>query len=111
MAEENVKNETELTVEEMVKKFNQCTDGIELADTINLMKSDDYKKRFVAEYMQTKIRYNNLHIMITKMEAGTLDFTPTCSMIILKNQKSFMGQYLNQLEIRAEVEKIPLPKL
>ena len=111
MAEENVENETELTVEEMVKRFNQCTDGIELEDTVNLMTSDDYKKRFVAEYMQTKIRYNDLHIMITKMEAGTLNFTPTCSMIILKNQKSFMSQYLNQLEIRAEIEKIPLPKI
>ena len=35
-----------------------------LADTYRLMQSDDYKERFLAEYYQTKIRYNKLHRMI-----------------------------------------------
>jgi hypothetical protein len=100
----------EKTLEEKIDDINHL-DGISLEDTIELMKSDDYKERFVAEYLQTKIRYNNLHRMIVKMEAGTLEFTPDTSILILKNQKSFMGQYLNQLEIRAEIEGIPLPRI
>lgn len=80
----------------------------ELSDTIDLMKSEDYKDRFKAEYMQTKLRYNNLHRMLVKYEAGTLEFTPTCPIIVLQNQKSFMGNYLKQLEIRAEIENIDI---
>ncbi len=98
------------TLEEKVKDINHYN-GIELRDTVEMMNSADYKERFVAEYMQVKIRYNNLHKMIVRYEAGTLDFTPTCPILTLKNQKSFMGQYLNQLEIRAEIENIPLPKM
>ena len=100
----------EKTLEEKIDDINNL-DGVSLEDTIELMKSDYYKERFVAEYLQTKIRYNNLHRMIVKMEAGTLEFTPDTSILILKNQKSFMGQYLNQLEIRAEIEGIPLPRI
>ena len=46
--------------------------------------------------------------MTVKYEAGTLNFTPTCSLELLKKQKGFMGQYLNCLEIRAEIEGIDL---
>lgn len=58
-----------------------------LCDTVEMMFSDDYKKRFVAEYVQTKIRYKKLHRMTTKYEAGTLDFEPQCSLELLKEQK------------------------
>ena len=98
------------TLEEKINDLN-LLDDISLEDTIELMKSDDFKERFVAEYMQTKIRYNNLHKMIVQYEAGTLAFEPVTPINILKDQKSFMGQYLNQLEIRAELEKIELPKI
>lgn len=80
----------------------------DLSFTAALMNSDDYKDRFKAEYWQTKIRYDKLHRMTVKYEAGTLDFTPTCPLPILKAQKSAMGQYLNMLEIRAEMEDIDL---
>lgn len=33
---------------------------MELKDTISLMTSADYKERFIAEYLQLKIRYNKL---------------------------------------------------
>ena len=46
--------------------------------------------------------------MVVKYEAGTLTFTPTCSLELLKEQKSYMGQYLNRLEVRAEIEGIDL---
>lgn len=81
---------------------------MELKDTIKLMESEDYKERFKAEYYQTKIRYDKLHKLIIKMEAGTLDFTPSCSLEILKKQASHMGNYLYILEVRAEIEQVEL---
>lgn len=81
---------------------------MELKDTIELMNSDAYENRFKAEYYQTKIRYEKLHKMVIKYEAGTLDFTPNCSLELLKEQKSYMGNYLRTLEIRAEIEGIEL---
>lgn len=81
---------------------------MELKDTIKLMESDDYKDRFKAEYNQTKIRYDKLHKMIVKYEAGTLNFEPKCSLDLLKVQASHMGNYLKTLEIRAEIEGIEL---
>ena len=44
---------------------------MELKDTIDLMNSGDYKERFIAEYYQTKIRYEKLHKMFIKYEAKT----------------------------------------
>lgn len=81
---------------------------LELKDTVELMLSDNYKDRFKAEYYQTKIRYEKLHAMLVKYEAGTLDFEPDCSFDLLKEQAMHMGFYLNKLEIRAEIEKIEL---
>ncbi len=81
---------------------------MELRDTVNIMNSSDYKERFAAEYWQTKIRYNKLHQMLVKYDAGTLEFTPTCPINLLREQKAAMGQYLNCLEVRAEIEGIKL---
>jgi hypothetical protein len=81
---------------------------IELKDTVEMMNSDDYKERFKAEYLQTKIRYDKLHKMLVKYEAGTLDFEPTCPLNILIEQASHMGWYLKSLEVRAELEGIDL---
>lgn len=81
---------------------------MELKHTSAWMESDDYKKRFMAEYHQTKIRYEKLHRLCVKYEAGTLDFNPACPIDILKEQKKYMGMYLNRLEIRAEIEGIDL---
>ena len=80
-------------------------------DTVEMMFSDDYKKRFVAEYVQTKIRYKKLHRMTTKYEAGTLDFEQQCSLELLKEQKMHMGNYIHTLEVRAEIENILLPEV
>lgn len=80
----------------------------ELKDTIEMMTSDDYKERFKAEYWQTKIRYDKLHAMLVKYEAGTLDFEPTCPVYALRQQKRYMGEYLYRLEVRADIEGIKL---
>ena len=68
----------------------------------------DWKERVVQEYKELKERYNKLHRMLIKYEAGTLDFTPNCSLELLKEQKMYMGEYLRVLEIRAEIEDIDL---
>jgi len=81
---------------------------MELKETVELMNSSDYKDRFKAEYFQTKIRYNKLHDMIVKYEAGTLNFEPSCSLETFKKQASAMGNYLYVLEVRAQVEGIDL---
>lgn len=81
---------------------------MELNDTIEMMNSEDYKERFRAEYWQTKIRYDKLDAMTVKYEAGTLDFTPSCSLELLKEQKKHMGNYIRCLKIRAEIEGIKL---
>lgn len=81
---------------------------MKLKDTIELMNSKDYKERFKAEYLQAKVRYDKLDAMTVKYEAGTLNFTPSCSLELLKEQKKYMGNYIRILKIRAEIEKINL---
>lgn len=73
-----------------------------------LSQSSDYKDRFLAEYCQLKDRYGKLHRMLVRWEANTLDFQPTCPFEVLEKQAAIMGQYLKQLEIRAEIEGIDL---
>ena len=46
--------------------------------------------------------------MIVKYEAGTLNFTPSCSLDLLKKQAAAMGQYLYCLEVRAQIEQVEL---
>lgn len=81
---------------------------MELNETIKMMQSSDYKERFKGEYLQAKIRYDKLDAMTVKYEAGTLNFTPSCSLELLKEQKKYMGNYIRCLKIRAEIEKIDL---
>ena len=101
-----------LTLEEIVKIINDM-DEITVSDPIihDLIISSDYKARFVGEYVELKIRYNKLHKMLIKHEAGTLGFEPTCDISILEDQAYHMDNYLKQLEIRAEIEKITLPRI
>lgn len=80
----------------------------ELDETIPYMLSDSFKDRVYAEYWQTKLRYNNLHRMLIKYDAGTLNFKPNCSKELLSEQASAMGRYLYLLEMRSEIEGINL---
>lgn len=81
---------------------------MEFAATSTMMLSPDCKERFKAEYWQVKHRYDRLHNMVVKYEAGTLDFTPNCPLDLLKEQKAAMGKYLYTLEVRAWLEKVDL---
>lgn len=44
----------------------------ELKDTVDGMLSTDYKERFVAEYQQTKIRYEKLKAFCNCVEAAAM---------------------------------------
>ena len=93
-----------------------------LTDTVELMESDDYKDRFVAEYCQTKIRYEKLKAFNNKIEAARrvsynayeckqksiVEPKHDCPEELLREQQGIMGQYLHILEVRAEIEGIDL---
>lgn len=85
---------------------------MKLADTVALMNSEDYKDRFVAEYLQTKTRYEKLKDFNTRIEAAQLTNTkePThdCPLSLLREQQRHMGEYLHVLEVRAKIEGVPL---
>lgn len=79
-----------------------------LKDTIDLMTSEDYKERFLAEYQQLKIRYEGLCNMIDKWDKNELTFTPTCPRSTYNLQLSAMEDYLTVLKERAVMEGIEL---
>ena len=90
---------------------------MELKDTVKLMNSEDYKERFKAEFLQTKVRYEKLKKYNTKIEAA--DMTKfdknkveipkhDCPFHLLRDQQRLMGEYLHILEVRAEIEGIDL---
>ena len=107
---------------------------MELKETIELMQSGDYRERFKAEYLQTKIRYEKLKAFNTKIEAsfrtgGNVLFDPhsvrpdcggvecrvvvempkhDCPEDLLREQQRVMGEYLHILEVRAVIEGIDL---
>ena len=85
-----------------------------------LASSNDYRERFVAEYMQTKIRYEKLKAFNNKIEAAQrvrfsdiVEKIPEpkhdCPVELLDEQQRAMGQYLHILEVRAVIEGIELP--
>ena len=81
---------------------------MELNDTIKLMNSTDYKDRFKAEYYQVKIRHDKLGAMLKKYDKNELDFKPKCSYTLLLNQYKVMGEYLDLLKLRADIEEVRL---
>ncbi len=83
-------------------------DDLTLQDVAFLVKSVDYKDRFLGEYLETKIRYMKLHKMLVKAAAHKLDFKPDCPLDLLIEQKCHMGHYLHSLEVRAEYENIDI---
>lgn len=87
------------------------TKPMELADTIKMMESTDYKERFQAEYYQLAIRANKLAVMLDKWDKGELSFTPTCPRITYDLQIKAMADYLAVLEARAVMEGVALEEV
>lgn len=84
-----------------------------LNQTVELMSSEDYKERFIAEYAQIKIRYLRLERVLKRVSDKTAPdcFTPTCPIEKLAVQLSYMGDYLSVLDERAFIEDIDLPEV
>jgi hypothetical protein len=80
----------------------------ELKDTVDLMLSDDYKDRFLAEFRQLKIRYEKLRAMLSKWDDGELNFEPTCPREMYDRQIEGMEMYLDVLADRAALEGVEL---
>lgn len=79
-----------------------------LADTAEMMNSEDYKERFKAEYYQLGIRYGKLKNMLDKWDRGELNFIPTCPRSTYNMQIRAMKDYMAVLEARAVMEGIEL---
>lgn len=86
--------------------------NMELKEIVELMNSEDYKERFVAEYRQVKIRYEKLKNFCNKIEVETMlgkEVTKhDCPLELLREQQKYMGLYLSVLEKRALIENIVL---
>lgn len=85
-----------------------CKRPMELADTAEMMMSEDYKERFRAEYGQVAIRRQKLKAMLEKWDKGELNFTPTCPRSTYDLQIKAMADYIAVLEARAVMEDILL---
>lgn len=87
---------------------------MDLKDTVDLMLSTDYKERFIAEYLQTKERYERLKHFCNKIEASYTELVEEpkhdCPHSLLREQQRVMGEYLHILEVRAIIEGIDLTK-
>ena len=76
-----------------------------LKETVNLMLSDRWEDRLVAEYWQTKIRYEKLHERLVKHDAGIEYLLEPDTM---RQQAQIMGEYLYHLEVRAALKGVNL---
>ena len=110
----SIKRERETTSKQS-ERAKDCTfkgDNMELKETIDLMCSSNYKERFIAEYRQTKIRYEQLKNFCNKIEVETMlgkEVTKhDCPLQLLREQQKYMGLYLSILEKRALIENIKL---
>lgn len=86
--------------------------NMELKETVELMNSEDYKERFIAEYHQVKIRYEKLKNFCNKIEVETMlgkeETKHDCPLGLLREQQEYMGLYLSVLEKRALIENVEL---
>lgn len=85
----------------------------DLSQTVELMISEDYKDRFIAEYAQVNIRYLRLERVLQSFEDKSAPdcFEPTCPIEILKAQLVIMRLYIKLLVERSNLEGIDLPEV
>lgn len=68
----------------------------------------EYKERMKDEYRELAFKYDRLCSMLSKYEAGTVEFAPTTNVDLLYEQKQIMAQYMDVLVRRAKAEDIIL---
>lgn len=83
---------------------------VTMEKTGEMMMSNDYRERFVAEYAQTKMRYEKLKKFCDRIEASKItgkdEPLHDCPYSLLREQQRIMGKYLHVLELRAVIEDI-----
>ena len=77
-----------------------------LNQTVELMSSEDYKERFIAEYAQLVIRISRLEKVLKAPS-----FKLSCPIGTLVNQWVNMKNYLSIMQERAFIEDIDLPEV
>ena len=84
----------------------------DLSSTNKLMVSEDYKERFLAEYIQLETRYESLMNIIWKYDHGEkLGFELDTPIHLLKKQAKAMYEYISALNERARFEDINISSL
>lgn len=81
---------------------------MKLAETVEMMNSDDYKDRFKAEYYQLTTRFHGLLNMLNAWDNDKLTFEPKCPRSTYELQVRAMRDYITILEMRAVMENIEL---
>lgn len=101
-----------IEIRKLIDDQKKEKNNMELKETVELMNSEDYKERFVAEYHQVKIRYEKLKNFCNKIEVeemlGKEVTKHDCPLELLREQKRYMGLYLSILEKRALIENVEL---
>lgn len=90
-----------------MRKYDNLKDTMDLKDTIDLMVSEDYKDRYIAELLQIRIRILKLQKMLNNWDK--LSFTPTCEKSVYLSQIDNMYKYYRILIKRARMEQIEIP--
>lgn len=83
---------------------------MKLTNTIDMMCSQEFKDRFIADFYQLKIRRGGLHNMLVTYRKGELSFKPKCRYELLPKQVIFMDAYIHILSEKATFEGIELWK-
>lgn len=84
-----------------------------LYQTAEIMSSENYKERFVAEYCQIAIRTLRLERVLINVANGTAPkcFKLSCPFALLQYQLRIMNEYKALLVNRAMIEDIDLPEV
>lgn len=79
-----------------------------LADTVDLMLSEDPNDQFKAEYYQLENRFITLNEMLTEWDVGRLDPVPPGSRYAYGEQLGYMRSYLQVMKKIAAARGIDL---
>ena len=80
---------------------------MKLDETVNLMCSNDFKDRFIAEYAQLVIRLSKLDAVLNNTSDTRFEVDDITKALMLK-QRDAMGSYKTCLEKRADILGIDL---
>ena len=80
---------------------------MKLVETVNLMCSNDFKDRFIAEYAQLVIRLSKLDAVFNNTSDTRFEVDDITKALMLK-QRDAMGSYKICLEKRADILGIDL---